>query len=88
MSSPIIPVANIPRYDLARTCPAGQGNNENCRKDEETSRDRLKQQWTQYTEKARSDCVQTNEIGGRPSYIQLIICLRATQIAPLLPEGR
>jgi hypothetical protein len=87
--SPIIPVRIVPRYDVARTCPATSGqDNDRCRRDEESAKDALTRQWTTFTEKARSDCVQTNEIGGRPSYVQLGICLKTTQIAPTLPEGR
>ena len=85
--SPIIPVRDVPRYDLARTCPAGRST-ERCSTDEETAKVRLKEQWGQFTAQARSDCVQRNEIGGNPNYTQLIICLKATQIAPTLPEGR
>ena len=85
--SPIIPFRDVPRYDLARTCPASRSS-ERCSEDEETARVRLKEQWSQFTAQARSDCVQRNEIGGNPNYTQLIICLRATQIAPTLPEGR
>jgi hypothetical protein len=85
--SPIIPVRDVPRYDIARTCPAGDSSDV-CRKDEERVQQTLKQQWSTFTEKARSDCVQTNEIGGRPSYVQLGICLKTTQVAPTLPEGR
>jgi hypothetical protein len=87
--SPIIPVRDLPRYDIARTCPAGAGQgNDVCRSDEERARQTLQEQWGTFTAKARSDCVQTNEIGGRPSYVQLGICLKTTQIAPTLPEGR
>jgi hypothetical protein len=87
--SPIIPVHTVPRYDLGRACPASSLEaSDRCRQDEETARQRLNEQWTTFTEKARSDCVQTNEIGGRPSYVQLGICLKTTQIAPTLPEGR
>jgi hypothetical protein len=85
--SPIIQVRDVPRYDLTRTCPAGD-RSDSCRNDEEKARQALKDQWPQFTAKARSDCVQTNEIGGRPSYVQLSICLKTTQIAPTLPEGR
>jgi hypothetical protein len=85
--SPIIRVRNVPRYDIGRTCPAGEGS-DRCRKDEQTVRTRLNERWRQFTQRARSDCVQTNEIGGRPSYVQLGICLEATHIAPTLPEGR
>jgi hypothetical protein len=85
--SPIIPVRDVPRYDIARTCPAGDGTDV-CRRDEAKAQQTLREQWPTFTEKARSDCVQTNEIGGRPSYVQLGICLKTTQIAPTLPEGR
>src|ERR1700745_4372173 len=61
--SPIIPVRDVPRYDIARTCPAGDGT-DICRRDEEKAQQTLRQQWPTFTEKARSDCVQTNEIGG------------------------
>lgn len=86
--SPIIAVRDVPHYDVARTCrPSGDGS-ETCRRDEEKAQQTLREQWPTFTEKARSDCVQTNEIGGRPSYVQLGICLKTTQIAPTLPEGR
>jgi len=87
--SPIIPVRNIPRYDINRSCPATSGqNNATCRQDEDRARGKLKEQWTQFTERSRSDCVQSNEIGGRPSYVQLSICLEAAKIAPTLSDGR
>jgi hypothetical protein len=87
--SPLVPVRDVPRYDLARACPTTSAEaGERCRKDEETVRKQLNEQWTRFTEKARSDCVQSNEIGGRPSYVQLGICLKTTQLAPAPPEGR
>ena len=87
--SPLIPVRNVPRYSIDRSCPPTSDEvTDRCRKDEETARQRLNEQWATFTEKARSDCVQTNEIGGRPSYVQLGICLKTTQLAPTLPEGR
>jgi hypothetical protein len=87
--SPIIPVRSVPRYNLAQTCPASRGDGtDQCRKDEESARQKLTDKWTTFTDKARSDCVQTNEIGGRPSYVQLSICLMTTQIAPTLPDAR
>ena len=85
--SPIIQVREVPRYDIARSCPAGDGTDV-CRKDEENAQRKLRDAWPTFTDKARSDCVQTNEIGGRPSYVQLGICLKTMQVAPTLPEGR
>jgi len=87
--SPIIPVRSVPRYDVARTCAALSGDGtDRCRQDEETARQKLNEQWTQFSERARSDCVQTNEIGGRPTYVQLGICLKTREVAPTLPEGQ
>jgi hypothetical protein len=87
--NPIIPVRDVPRYDIARACPSPSPEaNERCRRDEESAKQTLQGQWSGFTEKARSDCVQSNEIGGRPSYVQLGICLKTTQLAPTLPEGR
>jgi hypothetical protein len=83
--SPIIRVRDVPRYDLARSCPAGDSS-ETCVKDEETVKGRLKEQWSQFTAQSKSDCVQRNEIGGNPSYVQLMICLKGAQIAPTLPS--
>jgi len=87
--SPIIPVASVPRYNPAVACDSGSGEEKDrCRRDEEVARNNLTKQWPQFTAQGRSNWVQTNEIGGRPSYVQLIICLKATQIAPTLPESR
>jgi hypothetical protein len=81
--SPAVPVGSVPRYDVTRACPASTIEaSDRCRTDEERARQQLNEQWTTFTEKARSDCVQTNEIGGRPSYVQLGICLKTTQLAP------
>jgi len=85
--SPIVPVHNVPRYNLVRACPDGP-TTDSCRKDEEDSKQKLQEQWPQFSARSRSDCVQTSEIGGRPSYLQLLICLKAAQVAPTLPDGR
>jgi hypothetical protein len=88
--SPTVPVGDVPRYDIARRCRGtSEAGDEVCRKDEETARASLKEQWNQFTSAARSNCIQTTGIGGsKPSYVHLLICLAATRIAPTLPEGR
>jgi hypothetical protein len=85
--SQVIPVRNVPRYDITRSCPGGPST-DSCRKDEEGAKQKLQEQWAQFTPVSRSDCVQTTEIGGRPSYLQLLICLKAAQTAPTLPDGQ
>jgi hypothetical protein len=79
--SPVVPVDNVPRYDIARRCSgASKEDDERCRKDEETARETLKEKWTQYTPATRSNCIQTTGIGGsQPSYVHLAVCLGVTQ---------
>lgn len=78
--SPPVPVRNLPRYEAGRLCPASSvQDNDKCRTDEETARNELKGQWTQFTEKARADCIQANELGERPSYVRLRVCLKQAQ---------
>jgi hypothetical protein len=84
--SPMVPVGSVPRYDVALTC--GRQDRTACVRDEEAARDQLNKQWAQFTPAGRSNCIQTAQIGGRPSYVELIICLKATQIAPTLPDAR
>jgi hypothetical protein len=86
----IIPVDNVPRYNLVLTCGAAppSGQDDTCRQDEEAARNKLSTQWIQFTAAGRSNCIQTAAIGGRPSYVQLLICLQAQRIAPTLPDAR
>jgi hypothetical protein len=88
--SPIIPVSNVPRYNLVLTCgaAASSGQDDTCRRDEEAARNQLSTQWTQFGAASRSNCVQTAAIGGRPSYVQLLICLQLRRTAPTLPDVR
>jgi len=88
--SQTVAVGKVPRYDVAVTCSEpvrdGQGKN-TCRKDEEEARNQLNKQWTEFTTAARSNCIQTTAIGGRPSYVELSACLRFN--APTsLPDAR
>jgi hypothetical protein len=87
--SPIVAVSSVPRYNLVLTCGAAapSGQDGTCRRDEEAARNQLSTQWTQFTAASRSNCVQTAAIGGRPSYVQLIICLQAQRTAPALPDA-
>jgi hypothetical protein len=87
---PVVPVGSVPRYDVALICGRSLAARleDKCRHDELQARDKLAAQWTQFTTAARSNCIQAAEIGGPPSYVQLSICLEATQTVPNLSEGR
>src|SRR5262245_22397841 len=82
--APTVSVTKVPRYDVAVTCGAAVRSGrdgDTCRRDEEGARNQLNQQWTQFTAAARSNCMQTITIGGRPSYLELFVCLKGKQIA-------
>ena len=78
--SPPIPVRTLPRYEVTKLCagPLVQ-DGDKCRTDEQAARDELKGQWTHFTEKARADCIQANDLGERPSYVRLRVCLKQAQ---------
>jgi hypothetical protein len=88
--SQAVPVGNVPHYNVALACgaPPPAGQEDNCRRDEAEARDKVTAQWAQFPTVARSNCIQTAAIGGRPSYVQLFICLKARQIAPTLPDAQ
>jgi hypothetical protein len=87
--SPQVAVGNVPRYDVAVTCrEAAPYGRDTCPREEQEARNLLNQQWSQFTTAGRSNCIQTAAIGGRPSYVELFICLKATYIAPTTPDAR
>lgn len=86
--SPQVAVGNVPRYDVAVTCRGAGRDKDTCPREEQEARNLLNQQWSQFTTAGRSNCIQTAAIGGRPSYVQLLICLKATYIAPATPDAR
>ena len=79
----ILPVADaVPRFDITASCgsadkPAtGIGRPiEACRNDEEKARNALETRWSGYSVSARRTCTESAEVGGPPSYVELITCL-------------
>jgi len=89
-STPVA-VGNVPRYSVAAQCraTARSGRDESsCRRDEEEARDQLQKKWIQFTKAGRSNCIQTAAIGHKPSYVELLTCLQATNITPTLPDAQ
>jgi hypothetical protein len=80
---------NVPQYDIQRGCRADNANTsnlnvgldestKNCIKDEQTARDRLQSQWSQFSPSGRASCSRNeNDVGGvPPSYVELLTCLQ------------
>jgi hypothetical protein len=83
--APAVLVTKVPRYDVAGSCGAKASsgpNPEACRREENTARSRLTEQWKKFSVAARSNCLQAATIAEHPSYVELLTCLRTTERAP------
>ena len=63
-----------------------------CLADENSARDQLEKQWTQFPPAVRQRCLATTETGGDPSYVEVLVCLQmgrdAAQMEDPLGGGR
>ena len=87
-----IEVADVPAYDTAPGCRAAvtvmPGSFEACMKDEQNARAQLAATWDRFAGQLRDNCVQTENTGGTPSYVELLTCLQMAQDAKMLPADK
>ena len=83
----------IPAFDVSPGCrtasqaSAMPNRDENsCKRDEDTARAKLQQDWAQYTTAQKSHCVQLSTLGGPASYVELVTCLELSKAANELPR--
>jgi len=77
---------DVPTYDVRKSCktdvqadPSG-GDAAKCLADEQSARETLATQWTQFAPQARSRCVHTvGDLAGSQSYVELLSCLQMAQ---------
>ena len=88
----LIEVADVPAYDVAPGCRAAvtvmPGSFEACMKDEQSARAQLAAAWERFAGPQRDNCVQAENTGGTPSYVELLTCLQMAQDAKTLPENK
>ena len=72
----------LPRFDVQATCRAApaltpqDGNPyEGCMRDELAAEGRLRAKWSGASANARRECAQETQIGGSPSYVDVLTCL-------------
>jgi len=94
----VITVADgVPKYDIARGCrldntqafDLNTGQNETVKKcvaDEQGAMEQLQQQWSQFHEADKTQCIGETQIGGTASYVDLLTCLQAAKLARQLPK--
>jgi hypothetical protein len=87
-----IAVADVPAYDVSPACRAAvtvmPGSFEACMKDEQAARAQLAATWDRFAGPQRDNCVQTENTGGSPSYVELLTCLQMAQDAKSLPTNK
>lgn len=78
---------DLPRFNVERNCrldtaaAAGLAVAEgmkNCVRDERQARQRLSKQWSRFSASSRGSCTAQTNIGGTPSYVDLLTCLQMT----------
>jgi hypothetical protein len=78
-----------PKFNVGPGCKAAAAINqsmdlavsqsyESCMNDEESARQELINTWTKYTPQEKSRCVGQTEVGGTPSYVEVLECLLVT----------
>jgi hypothetical protein len=79
------PVADeLPNYEIARECQSEGGPKETqdkCATDEKQARDKLQNQWIQYSVSDKAQCNKETNADGSPSYVELLICLQMARDA-------
>jgi hypothetical protein len=85
-----------PKFDIARGCrldstqaDLSTGQNETVKKcvaDEHQALTQLQTQWPQYREPDKAQCTEETNIGGTPSYVDLLTCLQLAKEARQLPR--
>jgi hypothetical protein len=86
----------VPRLDIEATCKAEQpliaGDRnpyEGCMRDETNAERQLQGMWSSAAAGQRETCAQEAQIGGTPSYVDMLTCLQMAQGAtPTVPPRR
>lgn len=76
-----------PNCHAAAAVSAGFDRSEDsCKRDESDARGKLEQEWTQFTSTQKTHCVSLANLGGPPSYVELLTCLEIAKAADNLPK--
>lgn len=85
----LLPAADdVPSYNLSPSCrseTATAAGDRSCLREEQGARDTLQKQWSEFAPIDRARCLQIEETGGAPSYVELLTCLQMAASAKKLP---
>jgi hypothetical protein len=78
---------NVPTLDTQPTCAgadsilAGTRNIASCEQSEQQARNTLSTEWQKFPDSDKRDCVEATNVGGFPSYVQVLTCLEMARDA-------
>lgn len=82
----VLAAERLPTFDVRASCSSvaklGLSVSQTpdaCIKDEEEAKAQLKEKWNTFPAADRDRCVKTTEIGGTPSYVEIIVCLQIAE---------
>jgi hypothetical protein len=84
-------VDQVPTLDTRPTCAGAESNIsasrtiESCQQSEQQARDSLNTQWRNFAAGDKRNCVAETNIGGYPSYVQILTCLEMARDARTMP---
>ena len=81
-----VPVLNVdPSCQAAASSGVIGGTKQSCLNAEMRARDTLKTEWSQFVDPDKKRCVSLTNMGGGPSYVELLTCLQMARDARNLP---
>ena len=85
-------LADMPKFSINPTCKGTTVNSptappkDACKHDEEQARAMLQKQWSSFPLTDRQHCTRLTQLGGSPSYVELLTCLQIGAEAAKLPK--
>jgi hypothetical protein len=91
LSGPLARADDVPKFDIQATCRGvAQNGTENtsrgCEASEQEARAQLERRWTSFKPDSRRVCAQETQIGGSPSYVEVLTCAEMAE-GTLMPTG-
>ncbi len=99
LASPALAATEVPRLDIQKTCRneakqdlIDQSTTKTCLSEETDARAQLEKEWGNFNASYRSFCLQEVNVGGDPSYVEMLMCLQMKRDAalpqPSMPSGQ
>lgn len=89
----ILAADRIPQFDVEPSCQAAaqaatalNRSTDNCIQDERGARTKVEQQWSEFSATQQGHCTRLSQLGGSPSYVELLTCLEIAKQAESIPD--